>query len=993
MKNKVLTFILTLIILGGSMVVKAQGNEVSGNVTDEASGSGLPDITVHVKGNTTGTITDAKGNYHINIASGNVTLLFTGIGYTPKEVPVNNQARINVKLSVSSESLNSVVVIGYGTVNKKDLTGSVSTVKGKDLDAFPASNIQLALSGRSAGVQVMQNSGAPGAAISIRIRGTNSISGDNEPLYVIDGFPTSNSRLINNSDIESIEVLKDASATAIYGSRGANGVVIITTKSGKAGTTEINYESNFAVQQLRKKLDMMNAQEYVNYENLIASSLGQAPRFTDAEVQNVGKGFDWQDFVYHKALMQNHSLNIQGGNDKTKFSVSGSFFGQDGLVRNSGYYRYSLASKIDHKISDKLEFKSNVILTYTKVENQNSSGGGRGISLIAGSYNAFPTLTPYESDGTIRDLRSVYPWNPEILNPAYFIDETSSVTKSNNVLANVSLIYRPIADLSIQISGGIQSTDNRSSTFYTSKYASGVSSASMSRPNSTSYLNENLVKYNKTFGKSSLEVTAGFTFQDFRNTNLSASGTGFLSDLLDVYNLQSAGTPGIPSSSYSYSVLLSSLGRINYNYDERFLATVNFRADGSSVYSPGDKWGYFPSGALAWRISKEKFFDVSFISDLKIRAGWGITGSQAISPYSTLKMLYAGTTGFGNGVENYFVRSSTVPGNLKWETTKQSNVGIDLSLFDYRLNVTADYYLKNTSNLLNPVPLSPSTGYANSIENIGSMRNQGAELEISGTIISKTDLKWDVSGNIAFNKNQVTKLYGGDDIPGGSYNVTLLNEMINIVREGEPLGVFYGYKQDGYNENGLLKYKDMNGDGVINSDDKVILGNPNPKITYGFNTSLFFKGFDLTAFFQGVAGRDIFNLSEVNPTLDVVWGANMLKDVYYNTWTPENTNAKYPKPSNSNVVRVSDRFIENGSYLRLRNIQLSYNLPLEKWNAKKIKQLQVYIGGQNLMTVTKYSWWDPEVNSEGGGSSIDQGIDYNTYPNYKSFNFGIRATF
>lgn len=972
--------------------VKAQSIKVSGKLTDETSGFSLPGISVVVKGGKTGVITDESGNFVIVAPNSDDTLLFTGIGYASKEVYILNRSKINVTLTPTNQLLDKVVVVGYGAVKKRDLTGAVASVKGDELNAFPVGNVQLALSGRAAGVQVSQNNGAPGAPVSIRIRGTNSISGNNEPLYVIDGFPTDNSRLVNNSNIESIEVLKDASATAIYGSRGANGVVLITTKSGKAGSSVIDYVSDFAIQKLRKKLDMMNAQEYIDFENQIANDLGQSPRFPQSGV-DVGKGFDWQDFVYHNALMQNHSLSIRGGNDKTKFAISGSYFGQDGLVRNSGYYRYSLDSKVDHRISKKLEFKSNIILTYTKAVNQNSAGGGRGISLIAGSYNAFPTVTPYDSSGAIRDLRNIYSWNPEILNPAYFIDETNNITKSNNILANLSLIYEPITDLKIQISGGIQSTDNRNDVFNTSKVWSGVSSASVNRPNTTSYLNEYLGTYNKTIGKHTFLVMAGFTYQDFTNTSVSASGMGFLSDIFGVYNLQSAGTPGIPSSSYSYSALLSSLGRINYSFDERYLATINFRADGSSVYSSGNKWGYFPSGAIAWRISKEKFFDVDFVSDLKVRAGWGITGSQAINPYSTLQMLYAGTTGFGNGVENYFVRSSTVPKNLKWETTKQTDIGFDISLFNNRLNVTGDYYIKNTSNLLNPVPLSPSTGYSNSIENIGTMRNSGIELEISSKVISTQDIKWEINGNIAFNENKVTKLYGGKDILGAGYNVTLLNEPINIVREGESLGAFYGYKEKGYDDKGLLQYEDINKDGVINKADKLIIGNPNPRLIYGFNTDLSFKGFNLSVFFQGVAGRDIFNLSKVNPTLDVVWGANMLKDVYYNTWTPENTNAKYPKPSNNNIVRVSDRFVENGSYLRLRNVELSYNLPLQKWGSKNIKALQLYIGGQNLITFTKYSWWDPEVNSQGGGNSLNQGIDYNTYPNYKSINFGVRATF
>ena len=969
--------------------------EIHGRVVNQ-QGDPLQNVSVLISGTQIGTTTNSDGRFNLTAPDNrNVVLVISSVGYQKKSVNVGKQTEINIVLELDMAGLDGVVVVGYGTQKKGDVTGAVSSVKGKDLNSFPASNLQLALSGRVSGVQVMQNNGSPGAPISIRVRGTNSIRGDNEPLYVIDGFPTSNSRLINNSDIESIEVLKDASATAIYGSRGANGVVIITTKSGKSGGTLINYESSFAIQKLRKKLEMMNAEEYVKYENRVAESWGLPTRFSEDEIRTAGKGFDWQDFVYQKALMQSHDLSVRGGNSNTKFAVSGSYLGQDGIIKNSGYYRYSLNSKLEHKINNKLSLSSNIILTSIQKKNQNSGGPGRGTNLIATSFNAFPTLTPYESDGTIRDIRNYYNWNPEVINPAYFIDETEDVEKSNNILARLALTYEPIKDLKIKITGGLISSDTRSSVFVTSNYYTGVNSASMSRPNTTSYLNEGLVTYDKTVGKHSFLLMSGYTFQDFKTTSLSASGTGFLSDIFDVYRLETAGTPGIPSSSYSYSTLVSGLGRINYDFDKRFLATINFRADGSSVYSDKNKWGYFPSGSVAWRISNEKFFNIDFISDLKVRGSWGITGSQAINPYSTLRLLSPGTTGFGNGVSNYFVLSSTVPTALKWESTKQTNIGFDLSLFKNKLKLAANYYIKNTDDLLNPVPLSPSTGFANTLQNIGSIKNNGFELEIAGEIISNSELRWNIEGNVSFNKNRVTKLYKGMDIYGSNYNVIVFSGPINIIREGEPLGAFFGYKEDVLDENGILQYIDINGDDKINASDRVILGNPNPRVIYGFSTNLSYKGFDLSIFFNGVEGREIFNTSKANPTLDVRFNSNFLKDVYYNTWDPAkpDPHAKYPKPSADNLARVSDRFVEDGSYLRLRNVQLSYNLPVNNIGLKGIKNLQVYVGGQNLLTFTKYSWWDPEVNSIGGGNSVNLGIDAYTYPTSKSYNFGIRATF
>lgn len=969
--------------------------EIRGRVLS-SGGEPLQNVSVTVVGSRVGTTTNNEGRFTLATPDNkNIVLEFSSVGYQTKRVNVGNKTEVNVVLELEVAGLSDVIVVGYGTQKKGDVTGAVSSVKGEDLSSFPASNLQLALSGRVSGVQVMQNNGSPGAPISIRIRGTNSIRGDNEPLYVIDGFPTENSRLINNSDIESIEVLKDASATAIYGSRGANGVVIITTKGGKSGKTLIDYESSFAIQKLRKKIEMMNAEEYAKFENRVAESWGLPTRFSEDEIKAAGKGFDWQDFVYQKALMQSHNLSVRGGNSNTKFVVSGSYLGQDGIIKNSGYYRYSLNSKLDHQINKKLNLSSNVILTYVEKKNQNSGGPGRGTNLIGTSFNAFPTLTPYLSDGTIRDLRNYYNWNPEVINPAYFIDETKDIGRSNNILARLALTYEPIEDLKIKITGGLISSDTRSSVFVSSKYYTGVSSASMSRPNTTSYLNEGFVTYDKTIGKHSLQLMSGYTFQDHKTTSLSASGAGFLSDVFDVYNLGAAKTPGIPSSSYEYSTLISALGRINYDFDKRFLVTINFRADGSSVYSDKNKWGYFPSGSVAWRISNEKFFNIDFISDLKVRGSWGVTGSQAINPYSTLRLLSSATTGFGNGVSNYFALSSTVPTALKWESTKQTNIGFDLSLFKSKLDLTANYYIKNTEDLLNPVPLSPSTGFTNTLANIGSIKNNGLELELAVKMISNSKLRWNIGGNVSFNRNRVTKLYKGIDIYGSNYNVTLFSGPINIIREGQPLGSFFGYKEDVLDENGIIQYIDINADNKINDRDRVILGNPNPRVIYGFSTNLSYKNFDLSIFFNGVEGREIFNIGKANSTLDARFQSNFLKDVYYNTWDPAkpDPHAKYPKPSANNLVRVSDRFVEDGSYLRLRNIQLSYNLPVENIGLKGIKNLQVYIGGENLLTFTQYSWWDPEVNSSGSGNSVNLGIDSYTYPTSKSFDFGIRATF
>lgn len=968
---------------------------LSGRVID-SSGEPLIGVNILVKGTNNGATTDLDGRFSINDVDDQAILLISYIGYQSQEIAINGQTSLTIIMQEDIQTLDEVVVIGYGSVKKSDLTGSVASVNSQELNAFPTTNVLQALTGRAAGVQVTQNNGEPGGSISVRIRGTNSIRGSNEPLYVIDGFPTSGSNptIINNLDIESIEVLKDASATAIFGSRGANGVVLITTKGGASGRTNVHLESNFGIQSLRRKMDMMNAREYAEFYNIVAMNDGWGEAFSQQEVESFGDGFDWQDFVFRSAPIQNHNITVNGGNDKTQFSFSGSIFNEEGIIQNSGYDRYSLRSNLQHRINDKMKINSSIILSKIKRQNQSSSGGGRGTSLISGALYPFPTVTPQNEDGSWRNLKTIYHWSPEIVNPALMIYETNSEVRSNKVLANASFEYEIVDDLVLRIMGGIENSDDRSDFYRTNNYIGSSSSASVSTSQFTSLLNENTLSYSKSFGQHRLSGIVGFTYQDFLSTSLGASGTDFLSDNTESYNLGSAAVPGIPSSGYSLSVILSGLGRINYNYGDRYLATINFRADGSSKYSEGSKWGYFPSGALAWRISNEDFFDNSMVvSDLKVRAGWGVTGSQAIGAYSTLNNLSAGKTVFGGQYYNTFSPSTTLPGDLKWETTEQTNIGVDIGLFDYRLQFTADYYYKKTSDLLSSVPLPPSGGFRTTIDNIGVIKNNGFELAVMSDIFSGP-ITWSLDGNISFNRSKVSKLYKGEDILGSFINVTLINDHFNILREGEPMFVFYGYLDDGYDETGRLgNYVDLNEDGEVNVRDKTIIGDPNPDFIYGLNSSLSFKNLELTLFFQGTQGNDIFNLAGLSNTLDVGFGGNMPRDVLYDHWSEQNMDAKYPIPSRTNSVRVSDRFIEDGSYLRLRNIQLAYNLPLSKWQLNKINNIQIYVGGKNLLTFTKYSRWDPEVNSLGGSSSINQGIDYHSYPINKSINFGLRADF
>ena len=984
-------------LLAAGTAVNAQTLILTGRVASGENNQPLPGVNVAIDGTTTGTTTNADGTYRLNVPTANSTIVFSYIGYATQRISIGGRAQLDVTLMEDNKSLNEVVVVGYGTVRKSDLTGSLAQVKAKELNAFPATNVLQALSGRAPGVQVTQNSGSPGGAVSVRIRGTNSVQGSNEPLYVVDGFPIagSNPTIVNNTDIESIEILKDASATAIYGSRGANGVVLITTKKGKAGQVRVDYEGSYSVQTLRKKLDLMNAKEYATFYNLQAANDKLAPYFTQAQIDGFSDGYDWQNLIFRKAPMQTHNLTVSGGTDKTKFSVGASIFNQQGIVINSDYKRYSLRANISTDVSKKFNLSYGATLTKIKTNRQNNGGGNRGGTLISAAISAPPTLTPYNDNGTYRVLNTAYPFISNVLiNPLNYIEQQSDAVDANRLLANAALTFTPIDGLAIKISGGIENSDDQSDFYTTTRFINSQGSAGVSNNRGTSLLNENTISYTKTIAtKHNISAVAGFTYQDFLNTSLGGSGVGYLSDVTETANLASANTPGIPSSGYSFATLLSYLGRINYSYNSKYLATVSFRADGSSRYSEGSKWGYFPSAALAWRVSEEDFLKTSsYVSDLKLRASWGRTGSQAIQPYATLNNLSGGKTVFDDALYNTFAPGTRLPGNLRWETTEQADFGIDAGFVNNRYRLTLDYYIKNTFDLLNNVQLPLGFGFTSTIQNVGEIQNKGLEIALDARVIDKA-VKWDIGGNISFNRNTVKKLYGGLDILGGSVGVTIITDNANLLREGQPLGVFYGYVENGYTDLGRVAYQDLNGDKVINQLDKTIIGNPNPNFIYGLNSTVVYKGLELSLFVQGTQGNDLLNVSSINNTLDYGFGLNMPREVLYNNWTPTNPTAKYPIISRANTYNYSNRLVEDGSYLRLRNVQLAYSLPLQQWGVGWLRTAQVYASGQNLLTLTKYSWWDPETNSQGGGNSIGQGIDHYSYPTAKSVTFGVRVGF
>jgi TonB-dependent starch-binding outer membrane protein SusC len=967
---------------------QAQERSVSGSVNDER-GAAMPGVSVQVRGTQNGVMTDANGRYTLSYSTDDAILLFSFIGYETAEIAIGGRSVIDVKMVPSVTNLDEVVVIGYGTAKREDLTGSISSIRSKDLPNFPRTSIGQALQGLAAGVHVQQNSGQPGAGMQIRIRGTNSIQGSNEPLWIIDGFPGQET-FVNPADIESIEILKDASATAIYGSRGANGVVIVTTKQGREGPTRVEVSSSYSVQRVAKKLEMMNGREYAELFNIYSIAEAGSEYFSQDELNSFGNGVDWQDLIFRPAPVQDHSFNISGGNARTRFALGGSALDQKGIIQNSDYRRLVLRGNISHDISDKIAISFNTILNRIDQQTINEQ------SVIAWTLSAPPTVGPYLDNGDYRLLNTVYPFSPDDLgNPIAYFNEVTNKRYSNNIMANMALTVKPIEGLSIRISGNVSNIDARGDNYTSVKMPQQNSSASINASNIVHFNFDNVVTYNKNLNDDhSIAVTGGLTYETDIATSVGASGSGFLSDVTETHNLGGAATINVPSSSRSEWTLLSYLGRVNYSFKGKYLATATIRADGSSRYSENNKWGIFPSGAVAWNFAEENFMNnLRFISEGKFRVGYGETGSTAIPPYYTLNMLSSGKVGLGNALYTFFAPGTRLPGDLKWESTAQLDVGADLGFFNNRVRLTADYYIKRTRDLLNSVQLPLSLGYVTTLQNVGEIENKGVEIQLGATVFDQK-FKWDVSGNIAFNRNKVVSLYGGQDIQGTIYSVNADNNFLNLLREGEPFGAFYGYELEGLDDAGHFLYKDLDGNGVrLTPGDRTWIGDPNPNYIFGFTSHMSWHNFSLNIFLQGSVGNDIFGLSQIRQNYLYYTGFNTLREVRYDHWSPSNLDAKYPAVDYNTSAKYSDQFVFDGSYVRLKNIEIGYNVPVANLDVNWLKGAFVYMSGQNLLTLTDYDWWDPEVNSKGGANSVNQGIDHFSYPSAKGATFGVKLSF
>lgn len=1055
-------FLFFLVMLITCCSIYAQQKIISGTVTSSTNGEPLIGVNVVLKSDkSVGSITDFNGEYSLQIKSDKDVLVFSSIGYKTVEVKLKSGQKVyNLMMEEDNELLDEVVVVGYGTMKRSDLTGAVSSLKNKELLTSNPVSVEQGIQGRLAGVNVVKNDGAPGGGISIQVRGTNSFLGGTDPLYVIDGVPmtTSNSQetigfdsnevlsrnalsFLDPSDIESIEVLKDGSSIAIYGSQGANGVVMITTKSGKEGKSKLTFDYGLTVSNVAKKLRMLGAREFAEYRNLSANNtniitsgepLSQEdlpfPGVENSEGEYV-KGpndFDndpyyWQDAIFRTALTHNYSMSFSGSNGKTDYSVSGSYLDQQGTIVNSNYRRATLKLNINSQVKSWIKIGTSTNLSFSNsdmVKNATSSNNN-GDEGVVRSAVYFPAT--YKIDDEISYGEYSVVTNPIHYTEALNKNKNFNIYTSNYANINIfkGLVFRTVL--------GINASINFANRYFPRYLYEGktVNGKSQAGDNTwQSLLWDNLLMYNNSFGKHNISATLGTSWQTSEYYNKKIETQKFGTDNNNGWILGDGADPQTPTSSKGDAKMFSYIGRVAYNYDNRYYLTGTLRRDASSKFAQNNKAAYFPSVGLAWRASEESFIKkLGVISNLKLRYSYGTSGNSGIGSYGSLALFIGANYPFGPNISNGYAPDPTKPGNpdLKWETTKQHDFGIDLSLYD-RVHLVLDYYHKNTDDLIQNRKLPSSTGKDFILANIGSVINKGWEISLNANIVKTKDWGFDVSANFSINDNEVTKV---GEVGEMLFPNTLYSSMRPfVITEGKPIGQLYGLLEDGIwnsreevinskqfqktypgysvNDNdeateriilqkwiGEIRYVDMDDSGDITDADQTFIGDVNPDFFYGFSFNLRYKGFDFSALFQGVQGNDIINIPSIR--FNNLGGTmNVPKDVLDGAWTPENggSNPKVLYDSGRKLL-FSERFVEDGSYLKLRNISLSYTFVKP---FKHIESIRATISGNNLLTFTKYSGFDPEVNAFGSSPS-QRGVDAGGYPQSRDFTFNLGVTF
>jgi TonB-linked SusC/RagA family outer membrane protein len=1001
---------------------------VTGTVLDE-TGSPLVGVNIQIKGTTRGTTSDIRGAYRIDVPNGNAVLVYSFIGYKRKEVTVGNQSTVNVSLEADAGALDEVVVVGYGTQKRSSLTGAVSTVTTKELTALPVPNVAAALQGRVPGVSVVNN-GGPGTAPTVQIRGVGSINYSSGPLYVIDGVPTGDLNSFNTNDIESLEVLKDASSAAIYGSRASNGVVLITTKKGsRDNRVRITLDSYVGTQSAWNKIDVLSRDQYVQYAKALTSNAGiplparlnnlNTPIYDGATQTFAQTETNWQNELFRNAPIQQQQLSLSGGNAVSRFFASGNYFNQQGIQQGTSFERGSLRLNSDHQVAKFLTIGQTLTASYSS-QRPETTGDRSQLMHALRMVPYWPSTDPTKVGGFSAPtaLDGTDPENP-LRAPALDITRNKFLKAFATVYADVKLTsflryrFNYGADLGFGTTTGFL-------PIYNDGYGGRTSATvSDSRTTNISQVFTNQLTFDKTIGKHDFSVLAVAEKQVVKFNGLNGSGTRPNNDLTVI---QGVSNPAV-TSTRSETDLISYVGRINYEYAGKYLVSASIRRDGSSLFAPGNKWGNFPSASLGWRINQEGFMkSLPQFSELKLRASYGRTGFNGINNYAWQSLVQADATAYPFGAANSLGSYFNALGNtdLRWETTDMVNVGLDAGLFNNRITFTAEVYNRLTDGLILAVPIPNSIGYSNApVANIGSMKNWGYEFQ-AGYNYAKGDFRGNVSANVGITRNRVLSLatptasiYAGQNADYGGFDITK-------TEVGQPIQSFYGWKVDGifhsqaeinaanasdgdektlYQDKaapGDIRFKDINGDGKITADDRTYLGSYLPKFNYGANFNGTYKNFDFTLYLQGVQGNKIYNGTKV-----VTQGMLRLFNAgpaVLNAWTPTNTNTDVPRAISgdpNNNSRTSDRFIEDGSYMRIKNLTIGYSIPaktLGNLTNSVVSKVRVYVSSQNLLTLTKYTGYDPEIGSR-NGTLLRNGIDYANFPQARTLLAGLQVTF
>jgi len=1027
---------LSLLCLFISFNAFAQ-KSITGKVTEE-SGQPLKDVTISEKGESNSVVSNDDGNFSITVSNSNALLEFTSVGYLYKEYKVNNQNTVTVNLQPDYKVLGDVVVVGYGTRQKKELTGAIASVAAKDIQQVPVSGLDQALQGKVSGLQISSTSGAPGGNTSILIRGIGSISGGNEPLFVIDGFPVSNAGIgnplntINPNDIESIDVLKDASATAIYGSRGSNGVIIVTTKRGKAGKARIEVNAYTGVQQVAKKIGMMNASEYAQFvidgrNNGYLDNVANA-KITDpnnlrpasyripADLQNpdvLGEGTDWQDAIFRNAPIRNYQVSASGGSENFRYALSGGYFDQQGIILNTSLKRYSFRANIDGNVSKRLTVGASLSPSYIDQKDLPVAEHYGSFGIIQSALSMAPNIPVYREDGSYGSLIPIPEGYTNIQNPVKIANEYKNPSAQFRMLSNAYAEYSIIPDLKLRVTVGADLNYYKTQVWIPSTLSAsapvGLASASASQTENISWLTENTLVYKKSFKKHTFDLLGGFTAQKATNDGISVGAANFPDNLVENVNGGIVNSGGQNIQEYT---ILSLLGRVNYTFDNKYLFTGTLRRDGSSRFGADNRWGTFPSASVGWRISEEPFMkSISVVSDFKMRASYGLTGNNNIGNYRAIGQLSDANYVIGDALTPGLVRSSFSNDQLGWESMKQLDFGIDLSLLSYRVEFTADYYDKRNTNMLFNISVPGATGLSSAVVNLGEVQNRGVELAMT-TRNLVGDFKWNTNFNITFNRNKVLSMSTEDEQIFGS---TGGRGNTHVTEVGYPVGVFYGRRQlgifqtdkeanDYVNATGIrlqpfakagdVKWKDTDNNGVINDNDREVLGSPHPDYFFGFSNTFSYKNISLDVTTNGMVGHQIYDATFMINNSGV---QNNTKYVYDNRFisAEQPGDGRYGRTirggRNSNTI-YSSQYLFDGSYLRIRTVTLNYALPNKFLQKIHLQGVRIYTTGTNLFTFTKYKGYDPEV-SNSGDNFLASRVDFGSYPNARSFIIGVNLSF